>query len=211
MSNGTPLDLLLCTVWSTGTPFLTIRLPEAVAEAQHQPSSFTFCIVLLRSLVLNWGFHLPTILVYFWSCKKMWSLALRYPARPIMVSVLSTSFVTISTAAAAMLALVPVALTQKESWLSWLPCVLVTALALFLLHPRSRCKQGQAQFDAADQDIHGPGSRHGRDQASGDKAESGANSFRSVPSPQLPRASEAARAEEEDLGIQDDQLVVVYF
>eukprot|EP00435_Cladocopium_sp_Y103_P066224 s22_g28.t1 len=80
-----PIQLFIYTVFSMNTPFLIIRIPDIIVQAQQEPSAFLACVVALKVLVASWGYIWPAMLVYLWACKTMWTLTLQCSQWPIFI------------------------------------------------------------------------------------------------------------------------------
>ena len=128
-----PLDLFIYTVFSVNTPFLITRLPDAILQAQQEPSAFVACIVAMRVLIASWGHVWPAMLLYLWACKTMWALSLQYDQWPILIGVSSAVFVLCSWGLASGLCVFSVWFTPDDSWPPLLVFVLVTAVIVLLL------------------------------------------------------------------------------
>ena len=127
------IKLLIYTVFSMNTPFLIIRIPDAIGQAQQQPSAFLACVVALRNLVGSWGHIWPSMLVYLWACKTMWALTLRYNQWPILIETGAAVFVLLSWGIVSGVCVFSVLLTHRHSWAPLLVFVVVMALGLCLL------------------------------------------------------------------------------
>ena len=128
-----PIKVFIYIVFSMNTPFLIIRIPDAIAQAQQQPSAFLACVVASRNLVASWGHIWPSMLVYLWACKTMWALTLRYNQWPILIEAGAAVFVLLSWGIVSGVCVFSVLLTHPHSWAPLLVFVAVMTLGLYLL------------------------------------------------------------------------------
>ena len=91
-----PVKVFIYIVFSMNTPFLIIRIPDAIGLAQQQPSAFLACVVAINMLIVGWGYIWPAMLFYLWACKTMWALTLRYNQWPILIEAGAAVFVLLS-------------------------------------------------------------------------------------------------------------------
>ena len=125
-----PIKLFIYIVFSMNTPFLIIRIPDAIGQAQQQPSAFLACNVAINMLIVGWGYIWPAMLFYLWACKTMWTLTLQYNQWPILIEVGAAAFVFLSWGIVAGACVFSVLF---HSWAPLLVFVVVMALGLYLL------------------------------------------------------------------------------
>ena len=139
-----PVKGFICTVFSMNTPFLIIRIPDAIGQAQQQPSATLACIVAINVLIVGWGYIWPAMLFYLWACKTMWTLTLQYNQWPILIEVGAAAFVLLSWGIVAGACVFSVLFRW---WAPLVVFVVVMALGLYLLRfftlPMKRCRKTQ--------------------------------------------------------------------
>jgi len=125
-----PLAGFICTVFSMNTPFLIIRIPDAIWQAQQQPSAYLACMTAINMLIVGWGYIWPAMLFYLWACKAMWTLTLQHNRWPILIEVAAAAFVLLSWSIVAAACVFSVLFHTLAPLLVF---VVVMALGLYLL------------------------------------------------------------------------------
>ena len=107
--------------------------PDAIGQAQEQQSALLACVVALRVLLASWGHVWPSMLVYLWACKTMWTLTLQCNQWLILIEAGAPVFVLLSWAIVGGVCVLPVLLTHRHSWPPRVVFVAAMALGLYLL------------------------------------------------------------------------------
>ena len=130
-----PIKLFIYIVFSMNTPSLIIRIPDAIGQAQQQPSAFLACVVAMKVLIVRLGYMWAAMLFYLWACKTMWALTLQCNQWPIsfVIEAGAAVFVLLSWGIVSAVCVFSVLLTHRHSWPPLLGFVVVMALGLYLL------------------------------------------------------------------------------
>eukprot|EP00438_Fugacium_kawagutii_P003314 Skav229328 [mRNA] locus=scaffold2917:25234:26190:- [translate_table: standard] len=137
-----PLDLFIYVVFSTCTPFLIRNIPLACAKAEEESADgWLAVLVVMRDLVVGWGWMLPSILIYLWTNKIAWSYHHR---QSMLTRSISAAFAVIFSVGVGFVA------RSSELWVpgnNWIPFV-AHAFLMFLgvcLLLQPRCPEKEAQ------------------------------------------------------------------
>eukprot|EP00435_Cladocopium_sp_Y103_P057026 s700_g19.t1 len=125
-----PVKVFIYNVFSMNTPFLIIRIPDAIRQAQQQPSAFLAGNVAITMLIVGWGYIWPAMLFQLWACKTMWTLTLKYNQCRILMEAGAAVFVLLSWGIVAAVCVFSVLLHR---WAPLLVFVSAMALGLYLL------------------------------------------------------------------------------
>eukprot|EP00435_Cladocopium_sp_Y103_P054904 s12_g18.t1 len=128
-----PLNLFSYVVFSMNTPFLIRNIPQAFIAAEQETSTWQFALVFTNYLAAAWAFVFPSMLMYLWANKIVWSQTDRWP---MYIRIISAALVVCLTIGVGFVVRVSVLWAPRSSWIPLAVFSFFLILGLCLLQCR---------------------------------------------------------------------------